>query len=95
MQIVLLLQLLRNNKDFFAQDAADLGRTSLLAHDIHLDDDTPIYLRPYCYSHKEQDFIAKGIQHMLTHGIISPSNGPWAFPVMLIRKKNGLIRFLR
>jgi hypothetical protein len=30
---------------------------------------------------------------MLSHGIISLSNGPWAFPVVLIRKKDGSIRF--
>jgi deoxyuridine 5'-triphosphate nucleotidohydrolase len=92
-QVVSLLQLLRDNEDLFAKDAADLGRTHLLAHHIHLDDDTPIYMRPYRYSPREQDFIAKEIQRMLTHGIISPSNGPWAFPVVLIRKKDGSIRF--
>jgi hypothetical protein len=50
-------------------------------------------LRPYHYVPKEQQFIAEELQRMLEHGIIKATASPWAFPVVLIRKKDGTTRF--
>jgi hypothetical protein len=60
-----------------------------------LEDDTPIYLQPYHYAPKEQNFITEETQRMLERDIISPFKGPWAFHVVLIRKKGRLDTFLR
>jgi hypothetical protein len=88
----LLLNKLMVNRDVFGRDASEFGRTNLAEHAIELIDDTPIRLRPYRYAPKEQEFI-KGVQRILKQGVISPSHRPWAFPVALIIKKDGIIRF--
>jgi deoxyuridine 5'-triphosphate nucleotidohydrolase len=89
----LLLDKLMANRDVFARDTSEFGRTNLAEHAIELIDDTPIRLRPYRYAPKEQEFIREEVQRMLKQGVISPSQGPWAFPVVLITKKDGTIRF--
>jgi len=37
--------------------------------------------------------IAKQLNQMQQHGVISPSSSPWASPVVLVRKKDGTLRF--
>ncbi len=41
----------------------------------------------------EHEIVEKHVQEMLTEGVISPSNSPWAAPVVLAPKKDGTIRF--
>ena len=33
------------------------------------------------------------VQQMLTSGVIRPSNSPWALPVVMVKKKDGSLRF--
>ena len=37
--------------------------------------------------------MRKLLNDMLDNGIIEPSTGPWAFPIVLVRKKDGGVRF--
>lgn len=37
--------------------------------------------------------LAKQIQIIQESGVIKPSKSPWATPVMLVRKRDGLFRF--
>ena len=53
----------------------------------------PITSRPYVYSLKEKDIIEKEIQDMLAKGVIEPSTAAWSAPVVLVKKKDGAIRF--
>ena len=41
----------------------------------------------------DNEIVEKHIQEMLAEGVISPSNSPWAAPVVLAPKKDGTIRF--
>ena len=58
-------------------------------HTIHLTNNHPIKLRPYKISLDQSRALKKEITKLLKRGLIIPSHSPWAFPVLLVRKKNG------
>ena len=53
----------------------------------------PIAQRPYPYSLKEKQLIEQEVQKMLAQGVIEPSTAPWSAPVVLVKKKDGSVRF--
>ena len=71
----------------------DMGRTNLVKHHIELTDPIPFkesYKRipPQMY-----DEVKAHIQEMLDLGAIRHSNSPWASAIVLVRKKDGKLRF--
>ena len=77
----------------FAMNSLDLGRTDLIKHHIELKDYTPIKDR-YCRIPPHQyEEVRKHLKEMLDIGAIRRSNSPWASPVVLVRKKDGSLRF--
>ncbi|WVZ58668.1 hypothetical protein U9M48_008910 [Paspalum notatum var. saurae] len=48
----------------------------------------PIAKRPYRMAPVEQDEVKKNIDELLAKGYIRPSSSPWAFPVLLVEKKD-------
>ena len=82
----------RNARVFFKTDM-DMGRTNLVKHHIKLTD--PVLFKesyrripPQMY-----DEVKAHIQEMLDLGAIRPSNSPWASAIVLVRKKDGRLRF--
>ena len=71
----------------------DLGKTDIVEHEIKLTDETP-FKKPYrrippaIYEEARQNL--KGI---LDAGAIQPSNSPYSSNVVLVRKKDGSLRF--
>ena len=80
-------------RDVFALTPDELGRTSLVQHDIDTGDSPPIRLRPYRTAQAQRERIAANIDDMLARDIIQPSISPWAAPVVLVKKKDGSDRF--
>ena len=37
--------------------------------------------------------VARHLQQMQENGVIQPSSSPWASPIVLVRKKDGTMRF--
>ena len=77
----------------FAMTSLDLGRTDLVKHHIQLDDYTPIKDRYRRIPPHQYEEVRKHLEEMLDIGAIRRSNSPWASPVVLVRKKDGSLRF--
>lgn len=85
--------LLAEYQDVFAWTPAQMGRTNLVEHSIELTNDKPIHLPPYRVSHAEKEIIRDQVDEMLELGVIRPSTSSWSAPVVLVKKKDGGIRF--
>ena len=86
-------EMLKRNAKPFSKNDLDMGRTNLVKHHIKLTDPIPFkeaYRRipPQMY-----DEVNAHIQEMLDLGAIRPSNSPWASAIVLVRKKDGRLRF--
>ena len=86
-------EMLKRNAKTFSKTDLDMGRTNLVKHHIKLTDPIPFkeaYRRipPQMYGE-----VKAHIQEMLDLGAIRPSNSPWASAIVLVRKKDGRLRF--
>ena len=85
--------LLLRNREVFATKGKPLGRTDLVKHEIVTGDQAPIkqaVRRPPFHLRQEAN---DEVQKMLREGVIEPSCSPWASPVVLVRKKDGGLRY--
>lgn len=88
-----LLSLLMTFKDCFSSTSA-VRQTPLTKHRIITDDAIrPLRQNPYRVSAKERDAIRSQVEQMLRDDVIQPSCSPWASPVVLVKKKDGTLRF--
>ena len=65
-------------------------------HDHHiplLPNTTPVKVKPYRYPHSQKEAMTEIIRDMLREGTIIPSTSPFSSPVLLVRKKDGTLRF--
>jgi 8-oxo-dGTP pyrophosphatase MutT (NUDIX family)/predicted aspartyl protease len=88
-----LHQLLNENKDLFARTLQELQQTHEGEHVIITEQVPPIKKRAYRTAPRENEFIKAEIDDMLKQGLIQPSTSPWSFPVVIVKKKNGKLRF--
>jgi len=86
-------ELLQENEAIFSKGEYDIGRTPLVEYRIDTVEHRPIRqpLRRHPFKHLET--IDKQVTEMEEHGIIEPTASPWASNVVLVRKKDGSLRF--
>ena len=87
-----LNELFKEFQDVFSQGDDDLGNTPLLEHGIET------HGPPLCQPYPRQNPAVRReeltqVQQMLSSNAIRPSNSPWASPVVMVRKKDGSLRF--
>ncbi|UYV65175.1 K02A2.6-like [Cordylochernes scorpioides] len=83
-----LNQLLKENQALFSQHETDIGRIAV-QHKIHTIEHPPISCRPYRRPLAEYDEIKRQVEELSKKGLIRESQSPWAFPVVLVSKKDG------
>lgn len=86
-------ELLQRNMSVFSEGEGDLGRTHLTLHQIDTGDAKPVKLPPRRVPLHLQHEVADHVKQMLANNIIQPSHSPWAAPVVLVRKRDGGLRF--
>lgn len=77
----------------FSQGPNDLGCTSSVKHRIHLCDDTTFKQRHRRVPPSQYDEVRQHLKQMLDCGVIRESHSPYNSPVVLVRKRDGSLRF--
>ena len=87
--------LLKEYHDIFLLEKRDMGHTNATKHKIVLKDpDTPPFKERFHRIPPPQlDKVREHLKFMLDAGMIRPSNSPWCNAVVLVRKKDGSLRF--
>ena len=86
-------EMLKRNAKTFSKNDLDMGRTNLVKHHIKLTDPIPFKEAYRRIPPQMHDEVKAHIQEMLDLGAIRPSNSPWASAIVLVRKKDGRLRF--
>ena len=87
-----LNELFREFSNVFSRREDNLGNTPLLEHTIET------HGAPLQQPYRRQNPAVRRkemaqVQQMLSNNVIRPSNSPWASPVVMVRKKDGSLRF--
>ena len=62
-------------------------------HHINTENAKPVKQAPRRLSFHHLKEVKKLVESMLDNNVIEPSNGPWASPIVLVKKKDGSTRF--
>ena len=80
-------------QEIFCTKSQALGQTNVVLHDIETGDSDPIKCRMRRPPLGLKEETLKEEQQMREMGVIEPSDSPWASPVVLVRKKDGTLRY--
>ena len=86
-------ELLTQYQDIFSVTGNKLGRTSTVQHTIDVGSNPPIRQRARRIPAAQQPVYEQEMAKMKELDIIEPSDSPWASPTVLVRKKDGTMRF--
>ncbi|UYV66747.1 hypothetical protein LAZ67_4002754 [Cordylochernes scorpioides] len=86
------LELLENFSEVFGPIDRTTSRI-ITKHRINTGDAKPSKKMPYRFSPSERKEIQEDVDRMMEMGVVQPSESPWASPVVLVRKKDGFVRF--
>ncbi|KAE9108707.1 hypothetical protein PF006_g20824 [Phytophthora fragariae] len=90
----LITKLLRVYRQLTA-DKGDCPPATSLSTEHHIDtgDAAPIMLKRRRQAQSESTVVEENVRKMLAAGVIEEGDGAWGFPVVLVRKKDGEVRF--
>ena len=85
--------MLKRNASIFSKHDLDMSRTNLVKHNIVLADPIPFKEKYRTIPPQLFSEVKAHLQEMLDLGAIRHSNSPWASAIVLVRKKDGKLRF--
>jgi hypothetical protein len=88
-----IYNLLLEYEDVFSKSEYDLGRTSLIEHSIEIIGEKPRRCGPRPLNPTMRRELEKQMDDLLKNDLIQPSTSEYACPVVLVKKKDGSIRF--
>jgi hypothetical protein len=74
-------------------DESVTGTVSAVSHTIRLVKNEPFRIRPYHLSEDKKRALFECVRDMLASGVIERSDSEYCSPVVLVRKKDGTVRF--
>ena len=87
-----LRRLIEEYQDVFSKEGNPISGTSLVEHEIHTTG-RPIRLPFRRQNPIVRDIEQQQVKEMLRDEVIRPSISPWASPVVMVKKKDGSMRF--
>ena len=87
------IEMIKRNANIFSKNDLDMGRTNLVKHHIELTDPIPFKESYRRIPPRMYDEVKAHIQEMIDLGAIRHSNSPWSSAIVLVRKKDGRLRF--
>ena len=88
-----LRQLFIKHHHIFALDDLELGKTDMVKHVIRINDEKPFREHYRRIPPHQFDEVKKHLKEMLEIGAIWKSQSPWVSAIVLVRKKDGALRF--
>lgn len=88
-----VLALCRSFSDRFAENPKRPERTLKVKHYINTGDNPPVKSRPRKFPPNWEQEIERQVSEMIGNGICRESKSPWASNVVLVRKRDGSMRF--
>ena len=88
-----LYDTLEEYHDIFSLDDDERGEASFVEFNIDTGESPPIKQAAHRVPYVAQQEIAAQLSKMQDEGVIQPSNSLWASPVVLVRKRDGSLRF--
>jgi len=83
---------LNENTDVISLDPFDLGKTDVVTHEIHTTSEIPKRQPPRRIPIHQRTEVQTHIEQLVDNGIITPSQSPWAAPIVVVRKPDSTIR---
>ena len=87
-----LLDILLKHWDVFSTDGS-YGRTTLVQHDILTEKVPPVRMRFRPINPQLEEGLKQQVEDWMKHDVVEPSNSPWSFALVAVKKKNGKIRW--
>ena len=87
-----LRRLIEEYQDAFSKEGNPISSTSLVEHEIQTTG-PPIWLMFRRENPIVRDIEQQQVKEMLRDEVIRPSTSPWASPVVMVKKKDGSMRF--
>ena len=88
-----LRRILLELQEVFACTGGKWGRNGRCRHRINVQGHRPVKLPPRRYPLAQREIVEEELKKMIENDIIEPSSSPWASNVVLVKKKDGSVRF--
>ena len=89
-----LENILREFDDLFMKHKADIGRCTIAKHSVDIEPGAiPHRERARRMSPEKGERANQEVRNLLALGMIQPSQSPWAGGIVMVKKKNGELRF--